>query len=79
MLKASDRVANDIVHAFEGCRGGEGEAVRAKADCKQILTLKKWYDFDRRRELRCFVVRGRLAGRSHRSCLLQMEINLLGL
>ncbi|UPQ98080.1 cell division cycle protein 123 [Chloropicon primus] len=64
MLKASDRVLSDVLHAFANCSDYDPEAsVRA---CQQVLNLKKWYDFDRRRELRCFVVKGRLIGVSQR-------------
>ena len=67
MLKASDRILHDILHCFEDCvdhdaargAGGEDEL----KDFKYILTLRKWYDFDRRRELRCFVVDGVFRGR----------------
>ena len=59
MLKASDRVLNDVMHAFDGCLDYDASE---KNVSKQVLNLKKWYDFDRRRELRCFVLNGKLAG-----------------
>ena len=59
MLKASDRVLHDVMHAFEDCADIDAGS---EADLKQVLNLKKWYDFDRRRELRCFVVDGDLVG-----------------
>merc|ERR1719443_716951 len=63
MLKGSDRVMDDILHAFENCSDYDPSAL---SDHKHVLNLRKWYDFSRQRELRCFVVNTKLAGVSQR-------------
>ena len=63
MLKASDRVMNDVLRAYEGCSDPTPSQWEA-AGLKCVLNLKKWYDFDRRREFRCFVVNGKLKGKA---------------
>ena len=59
MLKASDRVLNDVLHAFETCVDYDPSIA---ATHKYVLSLRKWYDFNRSRELRCFVVNSKLTG-----------------
>jgi len=54
MLRASDRIAHDLCHAFEGWEGDAGDA----GDLPFTLVLKKWYDLKPGREFRCFVGRG---------------------
>ena len=59
-LKASDFIQHDLVpsSAFEGVNDTD-------PDLKVIpleLVLRKWYSFDRSREIRCFVREGILLG-----------------
>lgn len=63
MLKASDRVSNDLCHAFDICVDFDPDN---KPEVDFVLNLRKWYDFDKSRELRCFVVHKRLIGVSQR-------------
>ena len=58
MLRASDRIAHDLCHAFDGWEG-DAEADGARGgDLPFTLVLKKWYDLKPGREFRCFVARG---------------------
>lgn len=60
-LKASDFIQHDInaASAFEGISDTEAESQPFEVE----LSLRKWYSFDRSRELRCFVREGALIGR----------------
>jgi hypothetical protein len=61
-LKASDFIQHDInvESAFEGISDAEPSEQVLKVE----LSLRKWYSFDRSRELRCFVREGTLIGSS---------------
>ena len=58
LLKSSDRVADDICHAFDACPAGPAEPVQ------HVLVLKKQYDLRPEREFRCFVRGHQLIGRA---------------
>jgi hypothetical protein len=61
-LKASDFIQHDInaESAFEGISDAEPSEQVFEVE----LSLRKWYSFDRSRELRCFVREGILIGSS---------------
>ena len=64
MLKSSDFITHDLhpETVFEGCnissRGDEDNQLPYELE----LILRKWYPMDRSREMRCFVLDGRLIG-----------------
>ena len=67
MLKASDRVAHDLCHAFDGWDEDSDEECGGVGAPRFTLVLKKWYDLKPGREFRCFVTRdGALRGISQR-------------
>jgi len=59
-LKASDFIQHDLLpsSAFEGANGAES----GKEAISLELVLRKWYAFDRSREVRCFVRNGVFIG-----------------
>jgi hypothetical protein len=59
-LKASDFVQHDLLpsSAFEGTSDTESNSAPISLE----LVLRKWYPFDRSREVRCFVRDGRFIG-----------------
>ena len=61
LLKSSDRVADDICHAFDACPAWPAEPVQ------HVLVLKKQYDLRPEREFRCFVRGQQLMGKA--TCL----------
>ena len=58
LLKSSDRVADDICHAFDACPARPAEPVQ------HVLVLKKQYDLRPEREFRCFVRGHQLIGKA---------------
>ena len=59
-LKASDFIQHDLLpsSAFEGVNDVESNSNPISLE----LVLRKWYSFDRSREVRCFVRDGMLIG-----------------
>ena len=60
LLKSSDRVADDICHAFDACPAWPAKPVQ------HVLVLKKQYDLRPEREFRCFVRGHQLIGKATR-------------
>jgi hypothetical protein len=58
LLKSSDFITHDldVDRAFEGSSG-------AATPYELELVLRKWYSFDKSRELRCFVRKNQLLGK----------------
>jgi hypothetical protein len=72
-LKASDLVQHDWnpATAFEGIEGIEEMPSLKNPESLYFLelVLRKWYPFDRTREVRCFVRAGVLLGRLYALCI----------
>ena len=64
LLKSSDRVADDICHAFDACPARPAEPVQ------HVLVLKKQYDLRPEREFRCFVRGHQLIGKATCICFI---------
>ncbi|GBG90497.1 hypothetical protein CBR_g50844 [Chara braunii] len=61
LLKSSDSIVHDLLHAFDGC---EGSAMTRPPVF--MLALRKWHDLRPEMEFRCFVRRGELIAISQR-------------
>ncbi|KAL3693778.1 hypothetical protein R1sor_007429 [Riccia sorocarpa] len=61
LLKASDSVTHDLLHAFDSCE----DQTKSRPDVV-VLALRKWYDLRPELEFRAFVYGGLLVGISQR-------------
>lgn len=58
LLKSSDFVTHDLLHAYEGCT----DASENEQPPHFELVLKKWFQIPKAHEFRCFVRSKRLLG-----------------
>ncbi|KAF9980406.1 hypothetical protein BGZ65_005147 [Modicella reniformis] len=69
LLKSSDFVAHDLIHAYEDCSdeasGQKGAGVRQRPEIVELV-LRKWFDLAPSMEFRCFVRDNQLVGISQR-------------